>query len=983
MRYVKTILIVFIALVVLVGIAGYFILPHVVKPILIEKLSQKLHRETAIDKIAINPFLLSVTLNGFTLKEPAQSSPFLSFDELHVDVQGFASLVKKAIIVKEIRLVRPYISIARHEDGSYNFSDMIPKEEKKPEEKPLDFSFNNIQIINGSIDFDDRPMKTRHTVRDMNLSVPFISNIEHYVDSYVEPRFSATVNGDPYELTGKTKPFLTSRETSFEVNIRDLDIPYYLNYVPVKLNCNLISAKLDTKVNINFVVHKDKSPSLIIAGDVAFNKVALDDKQNNKIFRLPALNISLASVEPLIPDIHISRVFMKEPELIVKRSKAGDLNLLNLISQEKPKKPAKEKEEVHAKKEQKGSALKAQLDELTIESANVTFVDSSPAETANIHIAPVNFKMVNFSMEKGSPAGIDLSCTVGNKGQISVKGPLSIDPIGAELAIDVKNLNIRTFQPYFTDMVKINVNSGAVSTSGNFALEQNNKGKSRIKYAGKIFVSNVATVDKAYFNDFVTWKQLFFDRVNAGTNPFFVNINGISLTDFYARIMINPDGTLNIQNIFGGNAEEGQKNAGDKSAPVKPVEGAVEAKPEQSGEMPRNVKIGKVTLQGGTIDFTDRFIKPNYSAKMLNIAGSITGLSAEEISRATVDLRGNLGYGSPIEISGQINPLIKDLFADVKLSFKDIELSPVSPYSSKYVGHPIQKGKLTFDVAYLIDKRKLDAQNKVLIDQLTFGERVESPDAIKAPVTLAVSLLTDRKGQINLDIPVSGSLDDPQFKVWPIIWKVIVNLITKAVTAPFTLIASLIGGGEEMSYIEFDYGSALVTPAGQQKIQSLAKALYERPNIKMDIEGYVDVENDREGLKREALNRKMKVQKLNTMISKGEPAIAVEQVQILPQEYEKYLTLAYKAETFPKPRNVIGIAKSLPPQEMEKLIITHVEVNNVDLLQLAARRADNVKELILKVDANLASRVFVVESPSLSPKKKESVKDSRIDFKLK
>lgn len=981
MRYVKTIFIVFIALVVLVGIAGYFILPHVVKPILIEKLSQKLHREAAIDKIAVNPFLLSVTLNGFTLKEPAQSSPFISFDELHVDIQGLASLAKKAVIVKEIRLVRPYISIARHEDGSYNFSDLIPKEEEKPEEKPIDFSLNNIQIINGSIDFDDGPMKTRHTVRDMNLSIPFVSNIENYVDSYVEPRFSATINGDPYELTGKTKPFLTSRETSFDVNIRDLDIPFYLNYVPVKLNCKLTSAKLDTKVNINFIVHKDKSPSLVIAGDVALNKVALDDKQNNKIFRLPALNIALASVEPLVPAVHLSRVFMKQPELIVKRSKSGDLNLLNLIGQEKPKKP--EKKEGRAPEVQKANALKARINELTIESANVTFLDSSPVETANVRIVPVNFKMVNFSMEKGSKAGIDLSCTVGNKGQILLKGPLSIDPLRAELAIDVRNLNIRTFQPYFTDMVRINVNNGAVSTSGNFVLDQDNKGESRIKYAGKIFVSNVSTVDKAHYRDFVAWKQLYFDRVNAGFNPFFVHVNGVSLTDFYARIMINPDGTLNIQNIFGGNTEEGKKNAGDKSAPKKSVEGTVETKPKKPGEMSRNVKIGKVTLQGGTIDFTDRFIKPNYSAKMLNITGSITGLSSEEISRATIDLRGNLGYGSPIEISGQINPLIKDLYADVKFSFKDIELSPVSPYSSKYVGHPIQKGKLTFDVAYRINKRKLDAQNKVLLDQLTFGEKVESPDAIKAPVTLAVSLLTDRKGQINLDIPVSGSLDDPQFKVWPIIWKIIVNLITKAVTAPFSLIASLIGGGEEMSYIEFDYGSAQIASAGQQKVQSLAKALYERPNIKMDIEGYVDVENDREGLKRAAFNRKMKVQKLNALISKGEPAIAVEQVQILPQEYEKYLTLAYKAETFPKPRNIIGIAKSLPPQEMEKLIITHVEVNDSNLKRLAARRADSVKELILKVDANLASRVFVVESPSLSPKKKEGVKDSRIDFRLK
>jgi len=165
----------------------------------------------------------------------------------------------------------------------------------------------------------------------------------------------------------------------------------------------------------------------------------------------------------------------------------------------------------------------------------------------------------------------------------------------------------------------------------------------------------------------------------------------------------------------------------------------------------------------------------------------------EEISRAKVDLKGNLGRGSPIDIKGTINPLAKDRYVDMNVSFKDIELSPATPYAIRYLGYTIEKGKLTFDVKYLIEGNKLTAQNKFFFDQLTFGEKVESPDAIKLPVTTAVSLLKDRNGQINLDVPLSGSLDDPKFSVWPIIWQVIVNLITKAVTAPFALLGSLFG----------------------------------------------------------------------------------------------------------------------------------------------------------------------------------------------
>jgi hypothetical protein len=524
------------------------------------------------------------------------------------------------------------------------------------------------------------------------------------------------------------------------------------------------------------------------------------------------------------------------------------------------------------------------------------------------------------------------------------------------------------------------VTRGGISTKGTLRIAQVGKGAPSAKYAGNVLVANFASIDKANANDFLKWRSLFFDQLHAGYNPMFVNIKGISLTDFFVRLIINPDGTRNVQQIFG--KEEGEKKEPEKAEePAEPAK--EETGPEKTGEAVRNVKISKVTLQGGTIDFTDNFIKPNYTAKMLNMSGSITGLSSEEISRAKVELKGNLGRGSPIDIQGTINPLIKDRYVDLNVSFKDIELPPATPYSGKYLGYTIEKGKLTFDVKYLIEGNKLNAQNKFFFDQLTFGEKVESPDAIKLPVTTAVSLLKDRNGQINLDVPLSGSLDDPEFRVWPIIWQVIVNLITKAVTAPFALLGSLFGGGEELGYVEFNPGSADITEAAGKKLNILVKALDERPVLKMDIEGYVDVERDREGLKRAALDQKMKAQKLNEMIRKGEPAVPVEDVKIASKEYEKYLTLVYKAEKFPKPRNFIGMAKTLPVPEMEKLFLTHTEVSDSDLRLLASERAENVKEFILESGKVTSDRLFVIEPKSLSPPKKEKALESRVEFKLK
>ena len=978
LKYIKRVAAGLLILIFLIAIIGFFVLPPLIKPFLIEKTAQAIHRDVALEKISMNPFTLSVTLKGLNVKDKGQPSSLLSFDELHINLEGPASLLKRALIIKEVRLTKPYVHIARNEDGAYNFSDLIPaKSEPKKDEKPFHFSVNNIHVLNGGVDFDDKPMKTRHTIRDMNLAIPFISNVAHAVDQYVEPKFSAKINGEPYVLSGKAKPFSADRETSLDLDIRNVDLPSYLNYVPVKLNCKLSSAILDAKLGIHFVMPQGTAPSIKLKGQLVLSKIILDDLQGEKILRLPTMQADLESVEPLAGDVHLSKFLIRSPDLVVRKSQKGEINLLNLVARSAQKKPEAPKKQ--ATPAEKKTALKVRIDEFAIESASLAFLDKSPADPVQILVTPLDLKFVNLSTEKGSTGQLDLSLVLNQQGKIKIKGPVGLEPMHADLEINANEIGVKPFQPYFTDKIRINVARGDLSTSGRLTLDLKTEGKPGIRYTGKVALARLATFDKATSSRFLNWKQLYFDQVDAGLNPFSLNIKGVSLADFYARISVDPDGTLNLQKIFVKPEKTGPETVASQKPQAAPAKDT--AKPED--DLTKNIKIGKVTLQGGTIDFMDQFIKPNYSAKMLNIGGSVTGLSTEEISRAKVDLRGNLGLGSPIEITGTINPLIKDLYADIKLSFKDIELSSATPYAVKYLGYPIMKGKLTFDVAYLIEKRKLNAQNKVFIDQLTFGDRVESPDAIKAPVTMAVSLLTDRNGQINLDIPVSGSLDDPKFSVWPIIWQVIVNLITKAVMAPFSLIASLFGGGEELSYIEFDYGSDAVTAAGEQKIKNLTKALFERPALKLDITGFVDAEKDQEGLKRMAFERKLKAQKMKDLTRKGAAVASLDQIKIEPSEYNAYLTAAYAAETFPKPRTVIGLAKSLPPEEMEKLMLAHTSVTASDLRLLASRRAEHVKEIILKSSEVQPGRIFIVEPPSLKPEKKEKAKESRVDFKLK
>jgi hypothetical protein len=285
------------------------------------------------------------------------------------------------------------------------------------------------------------------------------------------------------------------------------------------------------------------------------------------------------------------------------------------------------------------------------------------------------------------------------------------------------------------------------------------------------------------------------------------------------------------------------------------------------------------------------------------------------------------------------------------------------------------------DLKYLIVQKKLDAENKIFFDQLTLGDRVESPEATKLPVKFGISLLKDRKGEIHLDVPVTGRLDDPKFSVFKIVLQVIGNLLAKAATSPFALVSALMGGGEQLEYAEFEYGSAEVKDETVKKLNTIAKALQDRPELRMDVEGHV--EKDREALKTLFFQRKIKTQKMKETVKKGQPLVPVDEIKIDPKEYERYLKKAYKAEKFPKPKNFIGLEKGIPVPEMEKLMLTHTEITEEDLRNLASQRARRVKDFLVQEGKIDPERIFLVEAKSLSPEKKENLKDSRVVFALK
>lgn len=479
------------------------------------------------------------------------------------------------------------------------------------------------------------------------------------------------------------------------------------------------------------------------------------------------------------------------------------------------------------------------------------------------------------------------------------------------------------------------------------------------------------SVDKQKTAPFLSWKSLYLSGVDLNTAPLKLIVKEVALTDFYNRLIINQDGSSNLAMVMGGGAAPPEKKAGGSAPP--PNAG----KPEGKAGEP-DIKINKVTLQGGQVDFSDLYVKPNVRLPMAKIGGRISGLDAIRTHKADVLLKGIVSGNVPMEIKGQINPLIEKPFVDITIGLKGVDLSPFTPYSGKYLGYKLDKGQLSLDLAYRVADNKLTGQNKVLLNQLTLGETVQSPTATKLPIKLALALLKDRQGNIDLDLPVTGDLNDPEFSIGGIVVKMFVNLIVGIVTSPFKVLGALIGGGEELAYLDFESGQSRIAAERKEKLDALAKILFERPGLKLEIQGQVHPNEDIDGLRRIRFEEQLKSAKLKKMVSRRKTAVPLEQIELSEEERSGLVRKAYKSAKFPKPRDDKGAVKKLTPAEMEKLLYTAIEITEDDLRLLAHRRASAAKEYLAGQGDVEVERLFIVE-PELGGGDTEQL-HSRVKF---
>jgi hypothetical protein len=627
---------------------------------------------------------------------------------------------------------------------------------------------------------------------------------------------------------------------------------------------------------------------------------------------------------------------------------------------------------------------------VVIDKGEIRLDDESATHQVTIAVAPLNLHLTDASSDFAKPFGLEVDGTVNGKGGFKVTGTAAIQPLKGDFQIATRRLDVAIVNPFVASQLNATIANVFLTMNGatGVALVHD---QLHLNYRGDATLGNVRILDKLTNDTFLRWNAFSLSGIDlkVGSGPPRVRIDGVALSNFYARVILDSAGRLNLSDITTNPqvapksltrtpSEPGAQPPPGPAAALAPGPSPPAVKPLAS--IPAKVEIGGITLEGGRVNYSDNFIKPNYTADLQDVGGKVGPFGTGSTTPADLTLQGELNGSAPVTIDGSLNPLAPMATVDIKAKANSVELTGLTPYSAKYTGYPIVKGTLTVDVHYLLNLGNLTAQNHIFIDQLTFGDKVQNTTAINLPVRLAVSLLKDSRGQINLDLPVSGSLSDPQFSLGSVILHVFTNLIIKAATSPFSLLAAAFGGGnQDLNYIEFAPGYSTLTPESQTRLATLSRALSDRPALRLNISGRVDSRFDREGLREAMLEQRIKLQKLKDLGSSGEN-VTLASVQVAPDEYDKYLKRAYHAAKFVKPRNFVGLEKSLPPDEMKKLMITNTEVTDQDLTKLAGARANTVRQALGKtIDP---SRLFVI-APRLNPDGiKDKGKTTRADLSL-
>ena len=959
------------------------LVPYVAKQQLPEQVSKLIERPVTLTDISINPFTLQFDVHQFAILE--ESAPFVSFEDARIQVNFWESIFNAAISVEYISLDKPYINIERLNNSdalAFNFSDILDAVARntvtsEAPESNVDESIDRhaplfpvlikqTALTQGNVRFFDGVTGTQLAYPNINITLGEFStqSLLTDVEKKNDYRLHITdVDSGTVELTGQVQ--LKPLEVVGDIKVQHIQLPRLWGFIEKDIIAKLTSGNVnfasnyhlaqtigDTESDDTMSITTDKG--MFSVNDLNFNA------EGKSIVSLPDFSVNGIATNVEKQTVNIDSVTSHGLNVSAKVDDKG-ADLVRLFTPKFMTEVAKENKAEPVEKEPKPTAdaptWLVTLDGVEIKDYQLNVEEKVITQKANQwQISPINLTTSQIVSDLSKPIDFDLFTSVNGKGDISVKGQADAKQQAVLADIDVKSLKLAQFQPYLATAVNATLTKGEVSTQAK--LDANAKGK--VEVSGGVQVNHLSIRDNKLRKPFVKWRSLAVNKFDFDLQKNKLAVDTLSLSQPYARVVINKDRTTNIGDLI----------------VTQPKAKKSKTTPKKKDQKPFDLRVRKIAFSNGSAFFADNSLTPNFSSGIEQLKGSIGHVSSIPGTKATVDISGNIEKYAPVKVKGEINPLLKQPYLDLDVIFQSVELTTVNPYSGTYAGHYIDKGQLTLALNYKLENNQLKGENHVIIDQLQLGQASDSDIATSLPLELAIALLQDNNGVIDLGVEVSGDVNDPEFSLGAVIWSTISNIITKAVTAPFSFIAGLAGSDEELNVIAFDFGANTLTTEEQEKLKTLGTALETRPKLKLTVDGAVNAPEDSKALALAQFNEKLAESAQMTVAEL--PANLSASTMPTSGKLSDGLQKLYKAEFGEKASKVEDKIEDeqdekgveLTDEELDQrwhialynLVLNKQEIAKGELGQLAQQRAQAVKAYLVDIVKVDASRVFLLDS---------------------
>jgi hypothetical protein len=922
-----------IALFLLYTGLGFFWIPQLISREATAYVQNSLHRNLTLGQVKFNPFTLTLRVYQAQLAETT-GEPIAGFDYLLVNAE-FSSLVTGTYHLKAIELSAPAIQAIINNQGKLNLDLSDPNTPKSDGNEPLPaVRIDEFRLSSGKVHFEDHTKPTpfstdfapiQFVLRDFRTQ-PGHENAFHFS--------GASEDAETFDWQGDftVQPLASNGQ----LQLGNLKATTVQDYLQDALPFRLLNGSIDLQGNYQLTLNDQTELKLSLPSvQVSNAQVAPKEGAVTPWVTLGKLILNNTQVSLQQRTVNIDQVRIEDALLNTWFDKNYNLNLLALLG---PNEPSGDK------------PWTSSVKQIEMVNAHVPVEDRSLSRAATFDLNPVQATVRNFSTAPNATIEVSAQLRVNDQSDVAANGTIKLDTLLSQLHVQLKQFPLKAMQAYADAATDVQINSGTISAEGDVQYKGKAKGEARnktpeLQFTGNVEVANLDTQDTVDNKDFIDWQSVRLEQMTYTMAPDTLEVARIVARKPYGRVIIEADGSTNIQHVL--RRKPAEKSAG------KPTDAQTVASKSTKGSdaAAMRTRINEVKIDDGTADFTDNTVQPIFSTGIQRLNGSITGLSSANGSRAKVKLDGSVDNYAPVSISGEANFLAADTYSDISMNFSNMELTTFNPYSGKFAGYSIAKGKLSTDLHYQITDRKLNAQHHIVVDQLEFGAATDSKDAVPLPIKLAVALLKDRNGVIDLELPVSGSIDDPQFKLGPIVWKACVNLLTKIVTAPFAALGKLFGGGEELSYVDFMPGSAVLSSTEADKLNKLAKGMIERPELKLNIPLTAITDADAA-----AMNAARYQQAVNAVLLDATTATPPQLLNVLTTLYQRKLKAA---PTFPPApqANTDDTAERIAYLEQQLKPLYAISAADRDILTRA--RADAVQAALLANTELSPERVFL------------------------